>query len=87
MGQIFSSFLWESRYFQIPAGRIGDIVEPRFTLTVAALVWCGTSVLTGLLPDGSSLEASRYDLVFSAALLAGCGRSGDISCRRAGNPN
>ena len=50
MGQIFSSFLWGYAIFQIPAGRAGDIVGPRLTLTVAALLWCATSALTGLLP-------------------------------------
>jgi ACS family glucarate transporter-like MFS transporter len=50
MGQIFSSFLWGYAIFQVPAGRAGDIVGPRLTLTVAALIWCITSALTGFLP-------------------------------------
>ena len=50
MGQIFSSFLWGYAIFQIPAGRIGDVVGPRITLTLAALLWCITSMLSGFLP-------------------------------------
>lgn len=50
MGQVFSSFLWGYAIFQIPAGRMGDAVGPRFTLMLAALLWCVTSALTGFLP-------------------------------------
>lgn len=50
MGQIFSSFLWGYAIFQLPAGRLGDAVGPRITLTVAALLWGTTTVLTGMLP-------------------------------------
>jgi ACS family glucarate transporter-like MFS transporter len=50
MGQIFSSFLWGYAIFQIPAGWIGDVVGPRITLTLAALLWCITSLLSGFLP-------------------------------------
>lgn len=57
MGQIFSSFLWGYAIFQIPAGWIGDVVGPRITLTVAALIWCITSVLSGYLP-GTNVKAA-----------------------------
>jgi len=50
MGQIFSSFLWGYAIFQIPAGRAGDVFGPRITLNVAAILWCVSSALTGLLP-------------------------------------
>jgi len=50
MGQVFSSFLWGYAIFQVPAGRLGDRIGPRLTLTLAALVWGITSALTGLLP-------------------------------------
>jgi len=50
MGQIFSSFLWGYAIFQIPAGWMGDVVGPRITLTLAALLWCITSLLSGFLP-------------------------------------
>jgi ACS family glucarate transporter-like MFS transporter len=57
MGQIFSSFLWGYGIFQIPAGRAGDVFGPRITLTVAAIVWCVSSALTGFLP-GSYLTGT-----------------------------
>src|SRR5215831_4849127 len=50
MGQIFSSFLWGYAIFQIPTGWMGDVVGPRITLTLAALLWCITSLLSGFLP-------------------------------------
>lgn len=50
MGQVFSSFLWGYAIFQVPAGQMGDTVGPRLTLTLAALIWCATSALTGFLP-------------------------------------
>ena len=49
-GQIFSSFLWGYAIFQVPAGWVGDVIGPRLTLSIAALIWCLTSVLSGLLP-------------------------------------
>ena len=50
MGQVFSSFLWGYAIFQIPAGRLGDSIGPRITLTLAAVVWGIVTILTGLLP-------------------------------------
>lgn len=50
MGQIFSSFLWGYAIFQLPTGRLGDAIGPRITLSIAALIWGITTVLTGLLP-------------------------------------
>lgn len=50
MGQVFGSFLWGYAIFQIPAGRLGDSVGPRITLTLAALAWGGLTILTGLIP-------------------------------------
>jgi MFS transporter, ACS family, glucarate transporter len=50
MGQVFSSFLWGYAIFQVPAGRLGDVIGPRVTLALAALLWGLTTVLTGLLP-------------------------------------
>ena len=76
MGQIFSSFLWGYAIFQIPAGRIGDVVGPRLTLTVAALLWCVTSALTGLLP-GRILSGSLAVLssLFVLRFLLGAGEA------------
>lgn len=76
MGQIFSSFLWGYAIFQVPAGRLGDAIGPRITLTLAALLWGVTTVLTGMLPSlfaaGSlavlgSLVAVRFMLGASEA--------------------
>lgn len=39
MGHIFSSFLIGYAIFQVPAGMLGDIRGPRFTLAVAGLCW------------------------------------------------
>lgn len=57
MGQVFSSFLWGYAIFQVPAGQMGDTVGPRLTLTLAALIWCATSALTGFMP-GSVFSGS-----------------------------
>jgi ACS family glucarate transporter-like MFS transporter len=51
MGHIFSSFLVGYAIFQVPAGKIGDVVGPRITLALAAIIWGITTVLTGLLPN------------------------------------
>jgi ACS family glucarate transporter-like MFS transporter len=50
MGQIFSSFMLGYALFQVPAGRLGDVLGPRLVLTVAALWWGVATLLTGLLP-------------------------------------
>lgn len=76
MGQIFSSFLWGYAIFQIPAGRAGDVFGPRITLTVAAIVWCVSSALTGRLP-GSYLTGTIAIIVSLWALrfLLGAGEA------------
>jgi len=51
MGKIFSSFLWGYAIFPLPPGRLGDVIGPRITLSIAALIWGITTVLTGLLPS------------------------------------
>lgn len=50
MGEIFSSFLVGYALFQIAGGAIGDRFGPRLTLGISALLWCATSVATGLVP-------------------------------------
>src|SRR5437588_971743 len=50
MGQIFSSFLVGYALFQVPAGRLGDAIGARITLSLAALVWGCTTLLTGVVP-------------------------------------
>jgi ACS family glucarate transporter-like MFS transporter len=51
MGEIFSSFLVGYAIFQVPAGKMGDVIGPRLTLTLAALLWGCATVLTGFAPN------------------------------------
>jgi MFS transporter, ACS family, glucarate transporter len=67
MGQVFSSFLWGYAIFQVPAGRMGDVFGPRLTLTVAAILWGVTSVLTGLLPG--LIFTGTYAVIGSLLIL------------------
>src|SRR5207302_7248417 len=50
MGQVFSSFLIGYTIFQIPTGILGDRRGPKLVLTLAALTWGITTLLTGLVP-------------------------------------
>jgi ACS family glucarate transporter-like MFS transporter len=50
MGQIFTAFLIGYAIFQVPGGILGDTVGPRLILTLAALSWGITTMLTGLVP-------------------------------------
>jgi MFS transporter, ACS family, glucarate transporter len=76
MGQIFSSFLWGYAIFQVPAGWLGDVVGPRITLTVAALIWCITSVLTGFLPGTYAKGAASVILcLWILRFLLGAGEA------------
>ena len=50
MGYVFNSFLIGYTIFQIPSGIWGDRRGPRLVLTLSALVWGITTVLTGLVP-------------------------------------
>jgi len=76
MGQIFSSFLWGYAIFQIPAGRIGDVVGPRITLTLAALLWCITSMLSGFLPGTFVKQAASVILcLWILRFLLGAGEA------------
>jgi len=67
MGQVFSSFLWGYAIFQVPAGWLGDAIGPRRTLTLAALLWCLTTALTGLLP-GSVVTSTLAVFISLCAL-------------------
>ena len=50
MGQVFSAFVLGYALFQVPWGVSGDRLGPGRTLTLAAIVWTATTVLTGLVP-------------------------------------
>ncbi len=50
MGEVFSAFMLGYALFQIPWGVLGDRLGPRRVLTIAALIWGITTLLTGLVP-------------------------------------
>ena len=50
MGQVFSAFMIGYALFQVPWGLSGDRLGPGRTLTLAAIVWGATTLLTGLAP-------------------------------------
>src|SRR5579864_3014433 len=50
MGQVFSSFLLGYAIFQVPAGKMGDVIGPRITLALAALLWGCATLMTGAVP-------------------------------------
>src|SRR5215470_9558111 len=76
MGQIFSSFLWGYAIFQIPAGWFGDVVGPRITLTLAALLWWITSILSGFLPGTYVKGAASIILcLWALRFLLGAGEA------------
>ncbi len=50
MGEIFSAFMLGYAIFQIPWGILGDRFGPRRVLTLAAILWGITTLLTGLGP-------------------------------------
>ncbi len=50
LGQVFSAFLIGYAIFQVPAGALGDRFGPRLVLTVAAIIWGLTTLMTGALP-------------------------------------
>jgi ACS family glucarate transporter-like MFS transporter len=50
MGEIFSAFMLGYAVFQIPWGIMGDRFGPRRVLTLAAILWGVTTLLTGVGP-------------------------------------
>ncbi len=50
IGQVFSSFMLGYALFQLPAGILGDRWGPRRVLTLAAIWWGTTTVLTAIIP-------------------------------------
>lgn len=51
MGQVFSSFLVGYAIFQVPAGKLGDVIGPRVTLALAALLWGCATIFTAVLAN------------------------------------
>ncbi len=66
VGHIFTAFLIGYSIFQVPAGILGDRFGPRIVLTISALFWGLTTLLTGLVP-GLLLKGAAASL--SALLL------------------
>jgi ACS family glucarate transporter-like MFS transporter len=62
MGQVFSAFMTGYALFQLPWGVSGDRVGPGRMLTVAAVLWGVTTLLTGLVP-GAIVPAGVAALV------------------------
>ncbi len=62
MGQVFSAFMVGYALFQVPWGASGDRLGAGRTLTVAALLWSATTLLTGLVP-GVLVPAGLASLV------------------------
>jgi ACS family glucarate transporter-like MFS transporter len=50
MGWVFGAFVWGYALFQIPGGVFGEILGPRWGLSVVALLWAIVTVLTGGVP-------------------------------------
>ncbi|TFW00933.1 MFS transporter [Oxalobacteraceae bacterium OM1] len=59
LGFVFSAFAYPYLVFQIIGGWLGDKYGPRKTLTVCALIWAGSTILTGLVGGFVSLIIAR----------------------------
>jgi sugar phosphate permease len=62
LGIAFSAFAWSYAVFQIVGGRLSDRFGPRMTLTVCALIWTVTTILTGFVGGLVSLVFVRLVL-------------------------
>jgi len=51
MGQVFSSFLVGYAIFQVPAGKLGDVIGPRATLALAAMLWGCSTIFTAVVAN------------------------------------
>jgi MFS transporter, ACS family, glucarate transporter len=58
IGQVFTAFMVGYTLFQVPAGRWGDRHGARIVLTVAAVIWGVTTLLTGTVPGVLTHTAS-----------------------------
>ncbi|NEX63085.1 MFS transporter [Noviherbaspirillum sp. 17J57-3] len=59
LGFVFSAFAYPYLVFQIIGGWLGDKYGPRKTLTVCAIIWAGSTILTGLVGGFASLIVAR----------------------------
>src|SRR5262249_42890315 len=88
MGQVFSAFMLGYAIFQIPAGILGDRKGPRLVLTLAAVLWGATTLLTGLVPGlliGSGLGALMSLIVLRFTLGAAEAATYPVAARSVAN--
>jgi ACS family glucarate transporter-like MFS transporter len=72
MGYVFSGFLTGYAIFQVPAGMLGDIKGPRFTLAAAGLLWGVATVFTGLIPGFVKGTTAVFLCLWIIRFLLGC---------------
>src|ERR1051326_2028311 len=75
MGQVFSSFLIGYTIFQIPTGILGDRRGPKLVLTLAALTWGLTTLLTGLVPGILVTGTAAFIALLVIRFLLGVGEA------------
>jgi ACS family glucarate transporter-like MFS transporter len=71
LGQVFSAFMAGYAIFQVPAGALGDRYGPRLVLTVAAIIWGMTTLMTGALPGLIGGAAGTLFVLMSVRFLLG----------------
>ncbi len=75
MGWVFSSFLIGYTIFQIPTGILGDRRGPRLVLTLAALTWGATTLLTGFVPGVLATGTGALVALLVIRFLLGAGEA------------
>jgi MFS transporter, ACS family, glucarate transporter len=60
MGWVFGAFTFAYAVFEIPSGRLGDIIGPKKVLTRIVLWWSAFTAATGLAWNYVSLLATRF---------------------------
>lgn len=71
LGYVFSAFMVGYALFQVPAGALGDRFGPRLVLTIAAIVWGGTTLMTGALPGLVGGTAATLAVLLTVRFLLG----------------
>jgi ACS family glucarate transporter-like MFS transporter len=72
---VFSSFLIGYTIFQIPTGILGDRRGPKLVLTLAALTWGITTLLTGLVPGILATGTGAFLALLVIRFLLGVGEA------------
>jgi MFS transporter, ACS family, glucarate transporter len=71
VGQVFSAFMLGYAIFQVPAGALGDRYGSRVVLTLAALTWGLTTLMTGALPGWIAGAAGTLAVLMVVRFLLG----------------